>query len=143
MSIQTRKVENVDLVDLVAAEIARSREERRPTSRQMLAEYVQDKTGMILTDAVSFVETYCEEREPGIPMFLQEEVAIPYLKFIAIINVFLGLGFIAYGVNLLRSGKPAHIQFSIGTVWAGLGVFAYVQSLEKFAERRKKRLQSR
>lgn len=128
-----------DLVGIITAEIQKARSETRPTSRQELAEAVHRQTGMSVKDAFSFVDTYCDEHEPGVPGFLQEEFAIPYLKVIAVINALLGLGICYYGIGLRHTNKPYYWWVCLGVVFFGLGVFAWVQSLERFAERRKRR----
>lgn len=126
-------------LDIIQSEIKQARDDRRPTSRQQLAEIIRDRTGMPVNEALQIVDAYCEAEEPGIPFYLQDEFAIPYLKFIAIMIVLGGIAFIYYGVTVQRSGKPAHVWYSLGTVTMGLGVFAWVQSLEKYVERRRKR----
>lgn len=126
-------------VDIIQREIQKARDDRRPTSRQMLAEIINERTGMPVSEAVHIVDAYCESEEPAIPYYLQDEFAIPYLKFIAVIIAMAGIGFVWYGVTQLRVGKPAYIWYSLGTVIIGLGVFAWVQSLEKFVKRRRAR----
>lgn len=126
-------------VDIIQNEIQKARDDRRPTSRQQLAEIIRERTGMPVNEALPIVDAYCEAEEPAIPYYLQEEFAIPYLKFVAIMIVVGGLFFIYYGVTEQRKGRPAYVWYSLGTVVIGLGVFAWVQSLEKYVERRRKR----
>jgi hypothetical protein len=126
-------------VDIIQDEIKKARDDRRPTSRQTLAEIVHERSGMPIAEALQLVDSYCETEEPAIPYYLQEEFAIPYLKFIAIMIVLGGIAFIWYGVTEQRKGRPAYVWYSLGTVVIGLGVFAWVQSLEKYVERRKRR----
>lgn len=126
-------------VDIIQREIQKARDDRRPTSRQMLAEIINERTGMPVSQATQIVDAYCEAEEPAIPYYLQDEFAIPYLKFIAIVIAMAGIGFIWYGVTQQRTGKPAYMWYSVGTVVIGLGVFAWVQSLEKFVQRRRAR----
>lgn len=145
MSVNTQGNDSgTDLVELISKEISLARDERRPTSRQQLAEIVNDRTGMPVPEALTLVDTYCDEKEPAIPYYLQEEFAIPWLKAIAVLNVVIGVAAIWYGVKVLRTTppKPGWPWFSLGTIFCGLGVFAWVQSLERFAERRRKRRQA-
>jgi hypothetical protein len=128
-------------VDIIQREIQKARDDRRPTSRQMLAEIINDRTGMPVSEALHIVDAYCENEEPAIPYYLQDEFAIPYLKFVAVIIALAGVGFFWYGVTQQRIGKPAYVWYSLGTVVVGLGVFAWVQSLEKFVQRRRARRQ--
>ncbi len=126
-------------VDIIQGEIKKARDDRRPTSRQMLAEIIHERMGMPVSEAHKIVDAYCETEEPGIPYYLQEEFAIPYLKFVAIVIALAGVGFVYYGVMQQRAGKPPHLWYSLGTVVVGLGVFAWVQSLEKYVQRRRQR----
>lgn len=126
-------------VDIIQSEIQRARDDRRPTSRQMLAEIINERTGMPVADALAIVDAYCEAEEPAIPYYLQEEFAIPYLKFVAIVIALGGIAFMWYGVTQQQKGKPAYMWYSIGTVVIGIGVFAWVQSLERFVKRRRDR----
>lgn len=128
-------------VDIIQREIQKARDDRRPTSRQMLAEIINERTGMPVSEALHVVDAYCENEEPAIPYYLQDEFAIPYLKFVAVIIALAGIGFFWYGVTLQRVGKPAYVWYSLGTIIMGLGVFAWVQSLEKFVQRRRARRQ--
>lgn len=132
-----------DPSELISDEIARSRREATPTSRQALAELIHDRIGTPVHEALQIVDAYCEDKEPGIPYYLQEEIAIPYLKFVAALFIIAAIGFFWYGVGVWRMRQPAHVWFSLGTVIAGLGVFAWVQSLEKYAERRRKKRTAR
>jgi hypothetical protein len=145
MSVNAQgKESGVDLVELIEKEISTARDERRPTSRQQLAEIVNERTGMPVPEALTLVDTYCDEKEPAIPYYLQDEFAIPWLKAVAVINVVIGVAFLWYGVKVLRTvpAKPGWPWFCIGTIFCGLGAFAWVQSLERFVERRRKRSQA-
>jgi hypothetical protein len=126
-------------VDLIQGEIQKARDDRRATSRQMLAEIMHERTGMPVSEAHHIVDAYCDAEEPAIPYYLQDEFAIPYLKFVAVIIAIAGIAFVWYGVTQQRLGKPAYVWYSVGTVVIGLGVFAWVQSLEKFVQARRKR----
>jgi len=140
MSSTTKGPEdNVDLIQLIASEIKESREQYRPTSRQRLAELVQERTGMPHAEATALVDTYCEENEPGVPYYLQEEFAIPYLKVIAVLNVLCGIAACYYGVKVLKTSKPGWPWFCLGTTFCGLGALAWVKSLERYAARKRQR----
>jgi hypothetical protein len=128
-----------DAISLVQREIARAEDDRKPISRQMLADIVQEQLGLPHADAFSIVDRYCEDNAPAVPGYLQEEFAIPYLKVIAIINVIVGLGIFWMGVLKWKQSNPIWPYLTVGTIFCGLGVFAWVQSLERYAERRKKR----
>src|SRR5688500_10236048 len=80
MSTVTSKPRTEDAISLIEGEICRADQERTPISRQTLAQLVNQKTGLPSADAVALVDEFCEERAPGVPYYLQEEFAIPYLK---------------------------------------------------------------
>jgi hypothetical protein len=126
-----------DLVELIASEIRRAREETRPTSRQQLADIVHNRTGMPVAEAFSFVDIYCEEHEPGVPGYLQEEFAVPYLKVLAVVNAMIAVGLCYYGVTLYRTPKPYWIPICIGVLFLGLSALSWVKSIERELSRQK------
>jgi len=128
-----------DLVGLVQGEIQSARSETRPTSRQQLADVVRQRTGMPFAEAFAFVDTYCDENEPGVPGYLQEEFAVPYLKVVAVVNVIIGVSIVYHGVQVYRAGQQAWGWYCGGVLFCGLGVFSWVQSLEREVLWRKKR----
>jgi hypothetical protein len=140
MSTSQLKPRGEDAITLIEREIAKAEFDCRPISRQMLAESVHVQTGLSTADAFALVEQYCEEKAPAVPGYLQEEFAIPYLKVIAVINVIVGIVVFWMGVNAFRTkGAPMWPYLCVGTIFCGLGVFAWVKSLERFAERQAKR----
>lgn len=130
--------EAADLVELIASEIRKAREDFRPTSRQQLADVVHARTGMPLADAFSLVDLYCDEHEPGVPGYLQEEFAVPYLKVLAVVNALIAVGLCYYGVTLYHTNKPYWIALCIGVLFFGLGALSWVKSLEREYNRQKK-----
>jgi len=128
-----------DLKDLVASEIRKAREETRPTSRQQLADMVHARTGMPAAEAYSFVDTYCEEFEPGVPGYLQEEFAVPYLKVIAIFNVIIAIALCYYGVKIYRVNPKYWVYVSGGVVFLGFAALSWVKSLEREMDRARKK----
>jgi hypothetical protein len=140
MSATPLKSRSEDAITLIEREIARAESERTPISRQMLADLLHEQTAMPLSDALPLVEEFCESRAAWVPGYLQEEFAIPYLKVLAIINVIIAVVVLWVGVNAYRSaGKPMWPYLAIGTLICGLGAWFWVVSLERYAERRKKR----
>ncbi|AIE84844.1 hypothetical protein [Fimbriimonas ginsengisoli] len=131
--------EEPDLVGMIASEITRARDETRPTSRQQLADILHARTGMSVADAYQFVDTYCEEHEPGVPGYLQEEFAVPYLKVLGVANAVIALGLCYYGVKLYYVGKPYWIPVCIGVLFLGLGALSWVKSIEREYSRSKKK----
>ncbi|MEZ0325664.1 MAG: hypothetical protein ACAH95_07140 [Fimbriimonas sp.] len=139
MSTSQLKPRGEDAISLIEREIARAEFDCRPISRQMLAETVHTETGLTTSDALALVEQYCEEKAPAVPGYLQEEFAVPYLKVIAILNVAVGVTIFWFGVNAFRSKAAVWPYLCVGTIFCGLGAFAWVVSLERYAERRAKR----
>ena len=140
MSTSQLKPRGEDAIGLIEREISRAQFDCRPISRQMLAESVNTETGLPIADALALVEQYCEEKAPGVPGYLQEEFAVPYLKVIAVVNVIVGIGVMLFGVNSSRTSNAALWPYlCVGTIFCGLGAFAWVVSLERYAERRAKR----
>jgi hypothetical protein len=139
MSVQS-PVDSQDLIDLISSEILLAREQTRPTSRQELATIVHKRTGMSHADAFEFVDRYCDDNEPGVPGYLQEEFAIPYLKVLAIFNAAVALVICYYGVMAYRAGRPGWwVWVCIGVCVFGLGALSWVKSLEREHERHLKR----
>lgn len=129
-----------DLIDLIASEILSARLETRPTSRQELANIVNKRTGMPVSDAFEFVDRYCDENEPGVPGFLQEEFAIPYLKLLGVIFALGSLVIVYYAVKAYQAHHPNYwIIACSGVCVFGFGVLSWVKSLEREAEQGKKK----
>jgi hypothetical protein len=139
MQTATRKPETTDAITLIQREIAFAESERRPISRQTLADLVHSEAQTPLADAVRFVDEYCDENARWVPYYLQEEFAIPYLKVVAAFFVVLAFAALYWGIVVHRTGKPAYIYFCAGTLLIGAGAMAWVVSLERYAERRAKR----
>jgi hypothetical protein len=128
-----------DLIDLISTEIHLAREETRPTSRQELAHIVNARTGMPLTDAFEFVDRYCDENEPGVPGYLQEEFAIPYLKVVAVFFAIVAMVLCYNGVSLYRTAHPWWIWVTIGVLFFGAAALSWVKSLEREWDFKKKK----
>lgn len=127
-----------ELQTLVQTEISKARNETRPTSRQQLADIVHARTGMPVADAFAFVDSYCDEHEPGVPGYLAEEFAVPYLKVVAVVNVLVAIGIFYNGVRVYHTGKPGWPWFSLGVIFFGLGALSWVKSIEREVERRRR-----
>jgi hypothetical protein len=106
-------------------------------SRQALAALVHRRTGMPLKEATVIVETFCEEKEPALPEYLQSEFAIGWLKVVAVGNVIVGGVFYFYANRAHEQHLPYWFFLAIGTVFVGLGVLSWVKSLESEAKQSK------
>ncbi|CAN5447485.1 hypothetical protein BH11ARM1_BH11ARM1_05340 [soil metagenome] len=139
MSTSTHKPNPTDVATLIQTEVMAAENDRRAISRQMLADMVKEKTGMPSGEVALLVDVYCDENAPMVPQYLAEEFAIPYLKVIAVVNVIVGIGAIYYAISLIQKGQPGYVWLCVGTIFAGLGVMAWVKSLERYAARKAKR----
>ena len=140
MSVSPLQQKSTDAITLIEREIYKAENERRPISRQMLADMVHASIGIPVGDAFTLVDQYCEEKAPGVPGYLAEEFAIPYLKVIAVLNVIIGVGALWYGIGVYQKGLAKWPWWVCsGTIFIGLGVLFWVQSLEKYAARRAKK----
>ena len=128
----------VDCIALVESEIAAARQERRPTSRQTLANLVVKRTGMPPKEALAIVEAFCEEREPAVPEFLESEFVIGWLKVIAVLQAIVGLVFFYYAKRAHESNQPIWIYLMLGTILLGFAVLSWVKSLEREYDSSKK-----
>ncbi len=123
--------EKVDCLALVEEEIATARKERRPMSRQALATLVHKRTNMPLKDAVSIVEAFCDEKEPGVPEYLESEFVIGWLKVLAVLQVIVGGVFFYYASRAHQRAEPIWVYLVLGTVFVGVAVLSWVKSLEQ------------
>jgi hypothetical protein len=139
MSTLEHKPQTTDAISLIEKEVVTAENDRRPVSRQMLADLVHTKTGLAQAESVALVDQYCDEKAPQVPYYLQDEFAIPYLKVVAVINVLLGIGGCYWGISLLRKQQVAWPWLCVGTIFVGLGALAWVKSLERFAARKAKK----
>jgi hypothetical protein len=129
-----------DLIALVSQEILAARMATRPTSRQELANIVHERSGMPVSDAFEFVDRYCDEHEPGVPGFLQEEFAIPYLKVLAVFNAIVAIGLCYNGVRAYEAKSPHWwAVVSFGVLFFGFSALSWVKSLEREVERNRKK----
>jgi len=127
-----------DLIEIISGEIQTARDQTRPTSRQELANIVHARTGMSVGEALEFVDSYCDENAPGVPGYLQEEFAIPYLKVLAVFFTAISLFICYHGVRLYQDRKPGWVWLCIGVVLFGLGALSWVKSIEREVERSRK-----
>lgn len=139
-STTDKNPDSPDLIALVSQEIRTARMETRPTSRQELANIVHQRAGMPMSEAFEFVDRYCDEHEPGVPGFLQEEFAIPYLKVLAVINAIIAIVLCYNGVESYKTKQhPWWAITSVGVIFFGLSALSWVKSLEREVERSKKK----
>jgi hypothetical protein len=130
--------ENIDCTALVEEEIAAARTERRPVSRQALANLVQKRTGMPPKDALAIVDAFCDEKEPALPVYLESEFVIGWLKVLAIGQAVVGIVFFYYASKAHQRGEPIWVYLMLGTVFIGIAALCWVQSLEREVRNRDK-----
>jgi len=118
-------------IERIAQEIARAEYDRIPTSRQKLSQMVFAEFKIPLPDAANLVDEYCDEKAPGVPFFLQDELESPFLKIAAVVNSILGIGFLYYGAHQWRAQKPSWVLFVLGAVFIGLAGWSFFKILHK------------
>jgi hypothetical protein len=139
MDTKMRPDSGVDALALIEREIREAENERRPISRQMLADLVHATTALPLADAVPLVDRYCDDNAPGVPQYLADEFAVPYLKVVAVANVILAVLAYWYGATTYQAGKAAWPWLGLGTVVLAGAVWAWIKSLERYQERKTRR----
>jgi hypothetical protein len=140
MSSSLQSQPRTDAIALIQQEISNAETERRAISRQTLADLLHLQVGMPHADAARMVDAFCDERAPGVPYYLQEEFAIPYLKVVAVANVLLGIGAFYWGITVFQKTKQTpYTWLCVGTIFIGLGALAWVKSLERYAARKANR----
>ncbi|MDR3689579.1 MAG: hypothetical protein P4L46_09390 [Fimbriimonas sp.] len=117
-------------VELIATEIAKADFDRVPTSRQKLGQLVSVKLLIPPAEAYKIVDEYCDDKAPGVPHYLQEEFAMPYLKVLAVVNSILGIAALWWAAHSMKAGKPSWPWFIVAAVlvgFSGLSFFKVVQ----------------
>lgn len=126
-----------DHSEFLKATIDEAQNARRATSRHELAEILAKRAKMPHRDALSVVDVYCDINNPGIPDYLSSEFAIGWLKFLAVIPVSVGVAALWQGVQHHQRNQVTWPWWCAGVVLVGAGVFYWVKSLEREAERRR------
>lgn len=118
-------------IELIANEIARAESDRIPTSRQKLSVLVTSKFGIPAADAANLVDEYCDDKAPGVPVYLQEEFEMPYLKVMAIVSSIAGVGVIYYGSRQWHLGKLSWPWFILGAVLVGTASYSWFKTIQQ------------
>lgn len=116
--------------EFVRDRIRDAREKYVPISRRMIALDLGRSKNVPFKLALDIVDGYCDEHEPGVPGYVSGEFRIYWLKAVAVAIDAVGLGVLWYGTRLYQTRGPAWIAFALGTVIVGLGVLAWVKSLQ-------------
>jgi|GEM_PF-1755530 len=122
-------------LELIATEIARSEFDRVPTSRQKLGQLVSAKLPIPPAEAYKLVDEYCDEKAPGVPHYLQSEFAGPYLKVLAVVNSFLGIGCAWWAAHSWRLGKTSWPWFLLCAALVGSACYFFFQIIQKESEK--------
>ena len=120
-----------ELEQLLGDEIAKARSEARPISRLSLIKLLQTQYTMNGHEAEEFVDTYCEEKAPGVPTYLSNEFGVPYLKVLAIFNIVVGIALlIVAAVTMSRAVNGYLIWLGLGLLFVAGAAFSWVQSIK-------------
>jgi len=122
-------------IELIATEIAKADFDRIPTSRQKLGQLVSSKLTIPPAEAYKIVDEYCDDKAPGVPHYLQEEFAMPYLKVLAVVNSILGIVALWWGAHQWRATKPSWPWFVVAAVLIGFAGYSFVKIVQKETEK--------
>ena len=121
--------------DVIERELERARVELRPISRRALREVLVKELGLQPKDAEIAVDSYCEERAPYTPDYLNSEFSLPYIKLAGLVFGIIALGLIAYGANLWQQHQPhSWVFFVIGAVLFLLSAVGLLKALRQERE---------
>jgi hypothetical protein len=129
----------LDPIELVKNEIAASRSEHRPISRQLLADLVATRTSIRMDKAWILVDQYCAEHEAGIPGYLRQEFNMHWPKVIGVLLAVASLGFVGLGLRAHGEKSTSWPYFAGATLVFGMGALLFVHSLESFQKFRRER----
>jgi hypothetical protein len=119
-----------ELEQTLTVEIAKARSEARPISRMTLSRVLQSKYSINPQNAEKFVDTFCDDKAPGVPTYLSSEFGIPYLKVLAIVNVTIALGLaITTAVTMSRGGYGFLVWLILAILFLGSAALCWLQSI--------------
>jgi len=118
-------------LEFVEREIAKSNDDRVPTSRQKLSHLVFTSFGIPLAEATKLVDEYCDEKAPGVPYYLQEEFESPYLKVMAVVSSIAGIGVLWNGANLWHRQKSSAAWFIVGALLVGAAGYSWFKTIQQ------------
>ena len=122
-------------IELIATEIAKADFDRIPTSRQRLGQQVTAKLGFPPGEAYRLVDEYCDDKAPGVPHYLQDEFATPYLKVLAVVNSILGIVSAYWAAHTWQSGKTSWPWFITTALLVGFAGYAFFKIVQKESEK--------
>ena len=122
-------------VELIATEIAKADFDRIPTSRQKLGQLVSTKFTIPPSEAYRIVDEYCDEKAPGVPHYLQDEFATPYLKVLAVVNSLLGIGTAWWAAHSWKAGKTSWPWFLLTAFLVGFAGYAFFKVVQRESEK--------
>lgn len=100
--------------EVIERELERARVELRPISRRSLREVLVKELHLQPKDAEVAVDSYCEERAPYTPDYLNSEFILPYIKLAGLVFGVIALGLIAWGMDLWKQRLPHSWPFFVG-----------------------------
>ena len=130
-NIEETKSPQERAVERIAQEIAQAERDRVPTSRQKLSTLVATNFAIPPADAANLVDEYCDEHAPGVPVYLQDELESPFLKFMAVFNSILGIAALWWGAKVWHAGKPSWGWFILGAVFVGTAGFSWFKTVHR------------
>ena len=120
--------QTLEVIRHVEFEIADARRNNRVISRQDLARYASQKTGIPTKKLFDVVDIYCDEQAPGIPGYLSKAVEKPFLKIFSVVNAILLIASCLVGVALLRKSLMAWPAFLLAGIFLIFAVVMFWRS---------------
>jgi len=118
-------------IERIVQEIAQADRDRVPTSRQKLSQLVATAYAFPPAEAANLVDEYCDEHAPGVPVYLQDELESPFLKFMAVLNSILGIASLWWGSRLWHTGKPSAGWFVVGAILVGAAGYSWFKTVQR------------
>ncbi len=118
-------------LERIAQEIAKADQDRVPTSRQKLSQTLAAELKLPGSEANRLVDEYCDDKAPGVPFYLQDEFAKPYMKWSAIINSVLALIAAIYAANVMHNGRMSWPWFALAAVLLAFAGFSAIRAIQQ------------
>ncbi len=122
-------------IEMIATEIAKADYDRIPTSRQKLGQLVSLNLAIPPAESYRIVDEYCDDKAPGVPHYLQDEFATPYLKVLAVANSIFGIGTAFWASHLWKTGKVSWPWFLLTAFLIGFAGYAFFKVVQKESEK--------
>lgn len=138
-TIVDREIRDTEATGVIESEIQLSRDERRPISRQLLADIIATRIGLKMDRAWLIVDEYCDEHEAAIPSYLSHEFNTHWPKVVGVLFAVAGLAAGWFGLKAVSAKAVSWPFFVSATLLFGFGSLLFVRSLESFQRLQRER----